>query len=161
MQAFPRDSPLAVDMSTAILKLSETGDLQRIHDKWLTRSACTSQATRLEVDRLTLKSFWGLFAVCGLICLLALLVYFIQMVWQFSKRYAEEQESSGTSSRSGRVQTFLSFADEKEEEVQSRSRRKQMERSSRSGAGDESVNSSQGRYIDSSSIRSNENGELA
>ncbi|RYR78988.1 hypothetical protein Ahy_A01g003846 [Arachis hypogaea] len=33
------DSPLAIDVSTAILKLSENGDLQRIHDKWLTRSA--------------------------------------------------------------------------------------------------------------------------
>ncbi|MCL7023811.1 hypothetical protein MKW94_000673, partial [Papaver nudicaule] len=38
--AFPRDSPLTVDMSTAILTLSENGDLQRIHDKWLSRSAC-------------------------------------------------------------------------------------------------------------------------
>ncbi|KAL1370655.1 hypothetical protein AAHE18_01G076600 [Arachis hypogaea] len=36
---FLRDSPLAIDVSTAILKLSENGDLQRIHDKWLTRSA--------------------------------------------------------------------------------------------------------------------------
>ncbi|KAD7479123.1 hypothetical protein E3N88_02259 [Mikania micrantha] len=41
--AFPRDSPLATDMSTAILKLSENGELQRIHDKWLMRSACSSQ----------------------------------------------------------------------------------------------------------------------
>ncbi|XP_015576348.1 glutamate receptor 3.6 isoform X2 [Ricinus communis] len=63
--AFPRDSPLAVDMSTAILKLSENGDLQRIHDKWLTRSACSSTSTKLEVDRLQLRSFWGLFLICG------------------------------------------------------------------------------------------------
>jgi ionotropic glutamate receptor len=35
--AFPRDSPLAVDLSTAILQLSESGDLQRIHDKWMTK----------------------------------------------------------------------------------------------------------------------------
>ncbi|KAH1043846.1 hypothetical protein GYH30_025595 [Glycine max] len=39
LQAFPRDSPLAIEMFTAILKLSENGDdLQRIHDKWLTSS---------------------------------------------------------------------------------------------------------------------------
>ena len=36
-------------MSTAILKLSENGDLQRIHDKWLMRSACTAQGTTTEV----------------------------------------------------------------------------------------------------------------
>ncbi|BFG38457.1 hypothetical protein CerSpe_247310 [Prunus speciosa] len=38
--AFPRDSPLATDMSTTVLKLSEKGDLQKIRDKWLMRSAC-------------------------------------------------------------------------------------------------------------------------
>nr|6R85_A Chain A, Glutamate receptor 3.3,Glutamate receptor 3.3 [Arabidopsis thaliana]6R85_B Chain B, Glutamate receptor 3.3,Glutamate receptor 3.3 [Arabidopsis thaliana]6R88_A Chain A, Glutamate receptor 3.3,Glutamate receptor 3.3 [Arabidopsis thaliana]6R88_B Chain B, Glutamate receptor 3.3,Glutamate receptor 3.3 [Arabidopsis thaliana]6R88_C Chain C, Glutamate receptor 3.3,Glutamate receptor 3.3 [Arabidopsis thaliana]6R88_D Chain D, Glutamate receptor 3.3,Glutamate receptor 3.3 [Arabidopsis thalian len=39
--AFPRDSPLAIDLSTAILELAENGDLQRIHDKWLMKNACT------------------------------------------------------------------------------------------------------------------------
>ena len=63
-QAFPRDSPLAIDMSTAILKLSENGDLQRIHDKWLMRSACTAQGTTTEVDQLQFKSFLGLFVLC-------------------------------------------------------------------------------------------------
>ncbi|KAL9670154.1 hypothetical protein QQ045_007705 [Rhodiola kirilowii] len=63
--AFPRDSTLAVDMSTAILKLLENGELQRIHDKWLMGSACASQSTMLSVDRLELRSFWGLFAICG------------------------------------------------------------------------------------------------
>ncbi|KAJ0098236.1 hypothetical protein Patl1_29290 [Pistacia atlantica] len=62
--AFPRDSPLAVDMSTAILHLSENGDLQRIHDKWLLKSACSSQGTKHEVDQLHLNSFWGLFVMC-------------------------------------------------------------------------------------------------
>ncbi|KAK9995513.1 hypothetical protein SO802_020199 [Lithocarpus litseifolius] len=72
--AFPRDSPLAIDMSTAILKLSENGDLQRIHDKLLMRSACTAQGTTIEVDQLQLKSFQGLFVLCGFACLLALYV---------------------------------------------------------------------------------------
>ncbi|KAL2905979.1 Glutamate receptor 3.6 [Bienertia sinuspersici] len=66
--AFPRGSPLAVDFSTAILKLQDNGDLQRIHDKWLTKSACRSQDTKLEVDRLELKSFWGLFLLSGVAC---------------------------------------------------------------------------------------------
>ena len=55
LQAFPRDSPLAVDLSTAILELAENGDLQRIHDKWLLSSACLSQGAKLEVDRLNLR----------------------------------------------------------------------------------------------------------
>jgi ionotropic glutamate receptor len=129
-QAFPRDSPLAIDMSTAILKLSENGDLQRIHDKWLMSSACTSQSTTFEVDRLQLKSFWGLFAICGFACLLALLVYLIMMVRQFSRHYSDDVESSGSSSGSKRIQTFLTFVDEKEVDVKNRSKRRQMEKAS-------------------------------
>ncbi|KAH7557354.1 hypothetical protein JRO89_XS11G0130300 [Xanthoceras sorbifolium] len=123
--AFPRDSPLAVDMSTAILKLSENGDLQRIHDKWLLRSACTLQGAKLEVDRLQLNSFWGLFLLCGLASMAALFIYLIQTLRQFSRHHPEDIES-GQSSRSTRIQTFLSFVDEKE--VKSRSKRRNIER---------------------------------
>ncbi|BFG39467.1 hypothetical protein CerSpe_257410 [Prunus speciosa] len=151
--AFARDSPLSVDMSTAILKLSDNGDLQRIHDKWLKSSACASQGSKLQVDRLQLKSFWGLFVLCGSACFLALIIYFINMLRQFSKHYTEEVISSG-SSRSARLQTFISFVDEKEEEVKSRSKRRQMERmSNRSASEDESMYNSKRRHIDQSSSK--------
>ncbi|KAG8065993.1 hypothetical protein GUJ93_ZPchr0004g40510 [Zizania palustris] len=75
--AFPRDSPLAVDLSTAILTLSENGDLQRIHDKWLASDAMSmSQTNELDdPDRLHVYSFYGLFLICGLACLLALAIH--------------------------------------------------------------------------------------
>ncbi|KAK6258082.1 Ionotropic glutamate receptor [Theobroma cacao] len=132
--AFPRDSQLAVDMSTAILKLSENGDLQRIHNKWLKGIACRSQGTKEEVDRLQLNGFWGLFVLCGFACLLALLVYLVQIVVQFARHYPDSEElasSSSGSSRPARIQTFLSFVGEKEEVVVSRSKRRQMERASK------------------------------
>ncbi|PIA46686.1 hypothetical protein AQUCO_01500318v1 [Aquilegia coerulea] len=114
--AFPRDSPLAVDMSTAILTLSENGELQRIHDKWLIRRACSSQGSELESDRLHLRSFWGLFLICGIACFLALLVYFISTIRQFKRFFPQEAEpTSQGSSVSKRLQTFFSFVDEKEE----------------------------------------------
>ncbi|RDX88282.1 Glutamate receptor 3.6 [Mucuna pruriens] len=127
--AFPRDSPLAVDLSTAILELAENGDLQRIHDKWLLSSACLSQGAKLEVDRLNLRSFWGLYLVCGLACVLALLIYLVQTMRQYSKHCPEELESSasGPGSGSSRLRTFLSFVDEKEEIAKSRSKRKKVE----------------------------------
>ncbi|KAM3710014.1 hypothetical protein ACB098_02G218800 [Castanea mollissima] len=152
--AFPRDSPLAIDMSTAILRLSENGDLERIHDKWLKRSACTSQSTTYELDRLQLNSFWGLFLICGLACLLALIVYFILMVRQFSRHYSDGFESSGRNSGSKSFQTFLTFVDEKEEEVKNRSKRKQMEKVSNRSVGEESTNSSTRRYTESCSSKS-------
>ena len=131
-QVFPRDSPLAVDMSTAILTLSENGDLQRIHDKWLTRSACSSQSDELESERLHLSSFWGLFLICGMACFLALLLFFILMLRQFMRHVPPTTPDSAgqegpKSSRS--FHTFLSFVDDREEDVKSKSKRRQMERS--------------------------------
>ncbi|ESW30016.1 hypothetical protein PHAVU_002G117500 [Phaseolus vulgaris] len=147
--AFPRDSPLAVDMSTAILQMIDSGDLQRIHDKWLLSSACLSQGAKLEVERLQLKSFWGLYAICGLACLLALFMYLIQILKQYHKHYSKEPESPDGqnvgSSRSSRLKTFLSFADEREETVKSRSKRRKMERISyRTTEGSSSIDSNKG-----------------
>ncbi|KAI4327858.1 hypothetical protein L6164_020270 [Bauhinia variegata] len=127
--AFPRDSPLAVDMSTAILELAENGDLQRIRDKWLLSSACLSQNAKFEVDRLNLKSFWGLYLVAGLVCLLALIIYIITITRQYCKHQSGELESHSQQSQgSSSVRTFLAFVDKKEEEVKSQSKRRQMER---------------------------------
>lgn len=152
-QAFPRDSPLSVDLSTALLKLSDNGDLQRIHDKWLLRSPCTSQEAKREVDRLELRSFSALFIICGGACLVALIIYFSMMCYQFTKRYTDSLSSSG-SSTSRRLQTFLTFVDEKEE-VQSRSKRRSMEKMSNRSAGeDDSSNSSKRRHIDQYSCAS-------
>ena len=138
LQAFPRDSPLAVDLSTAVLEMAENGDLQRIHDKWLLGSACLSQGAKLEVERLNLKSFWGLYLLCGFACVLAVFIYLIQILRQYSKHYSGELESSDPSSASAsgssRLRTFLSFVDEKEETVKHRSKRRQLERISYRGS---------------------------
>ncbi|KAK9069394.1 hypothetical protein SSX86_011297 [Deinandra increscens subsp. villosa] len=128
--AFPRDSPIAVDISTAILKLSETGELQRIHDKWLTRSACSSQGAKFAVDRLELKSFKGLFLICGLACFLALFIYLGLIIHQYTKHKPHLSEPSGRSLKSGRLKTFISFVDEKHESVKARSQRRLREAAS-------------------------------
>ncbi|PHU17579.1 Glutamate receptor 3.1 [Capsicum chinense] len=90
-QAFQRDSPLAIDLSTANLQLSENGELQRIHDKWLSNNGCSSQNDQVDDTRLSLKSFWGLYVLCGGACLIALVVFFCRVYWQFI-RYAPETE---------------------------------------------------------------------
>ncbi|KAG0459098.1 hypothetical protein HPP92_022226 [Vanilla planifolia] len=133
--AFPRDSQLAIDMSTAILKLSESGELQRIHDKWLIRSSCSSESTEIISSQLDLHSFWALFAICGVACFLALLAYFIKIIRQFIQYFPldePETEPEGSSksfgSKSGKIlQSFISFADEKQEDKTARSRRRQAQ----------------------------------
>lgn len=89
--AFHRDSPLAVDMSTAILQLSENGDLQRIHDKWLTRDACSSPSSQADDPRLSLNSFWGLFLVSAIACVTALLFFMCRICWQYRRFSADEE----------------------------------------------------------------------
>lgn len=144
--AFPRDSPLAVDLSTAILTLSENGDLQRIHDKWLIRRAC-SQENELDSDRLQLSSFWGLFLISGVACVLALTVYLIQTVRQFRRFSPEEPEpSSHGSTPMKRLQSFLSFVDDREDIV-GKSKRKS---SISSVKDDESRNGSTRKYTETS-----------
>ncbi|XP_020217527.1 glutamate receptor 3.6 isoform X1 [Cajanus cajan] len=144
--AFPRDSQLAVDLSTSILQMIDSGDLQRIHDKWLLSRACISQGAKLEVERLQLKSFWGIYVICGLACLLALFIHLIHIWKQYHKHYPEELRSTDQrsgSSRSSRLKTFLSFVDEKEETIKSRSKRRKKERISYRSI-ESSINSNKG-----------------
>ncbi|KAI3499239.1 hypothetical protein L1887_35032 [Cichorium endivia] len=140
--AFPKDSPLAIDMSTAILTLSENGKLQKIHDYWLKHETCASRDS--DSDQLQLESFCGLFLIFGIACSIALLLYFGMMLWEFGKHHSEPpEESQKTGSRSVRLQRFLSFADEKQEVSKSKLKRKrEMLRSSVCGAEVDSRNRS-------------------
>ncbi|KAM7498284.1 hypothetical protein LguiA_022698 [Lonicera macranthoides] len=130
--AFQRDSPLAVDLSTAILTLSENGDLQKIHEKWLARSGCNSQSSVVNDNQLSLASFWGLFLICGVACSIALTIFFCRVFLQY-RRYIpedeevaepEEPESSRTTRRSLRATSFKDFVDKKEAEVKDKLKRK-------------------------------------
>uniref|UniRef100_A0A7N0U5J8 Glutamate receptor n=1 Tax=Kalanchoe fedtschenkoi TaxID=63787 RepID=A0A7N0U5J8_KALFE len=126
---FPRDSPLATDLSTAILKLSENGDLQRINNQRITKSSCAKNALT-QVDQLQIKSFWGLFLICGVACSLALCIYFFRVLRQFLKHYADDPDPSTRSrSKSARIQTFLSFVDDKKDVSVSKLKRKRAEMS--------------------------------
>ncbi|KAI6700943.1 hypothetical protein NL676_015267 [Syzygium grande] len=122
--AFPRDSPLAIDMSTALLALSENGELQKIHKRWLSKKACGSQNSGS--DQLHLQSFWGLFLICGALCIVALLLYLFFILRKFRRHSHQAPEpSSHGSSRSARLQNFMSFVDMKEDKSRSKLKRKQ------------------------------------
>ncbi|KAH7518243.1 hypothetical protein FEM48_Zijuj09G0150700 [Ziziphus jujuba var. spinosa] len=127
--AFPKDSPLAIDMSTAILALSENGELQKIHNKWLSRKACDSQGSNLPSEQLQLQSFWGLFLICGSVCVFALLMHMCLMMRKFSQQTPGVSELSrhGSSTPSERLQTFMSFIDKKEDQPVKRSKRKRKD----------------------------------
>ncbi|KAF9686594.1 hypothetical protein SADUNF_Sadunf02G0005500 [Salix dunnii] len=128
--AFPRDSPLAVDMSTAILALSENGDLQRIHDKWLMQNTCSSDTSELEADKLHLRSFWGLFLFCGIACFISLVIYVLQITRLFCRAApAESASPDQCPSRSGNIRRLLTLMDQKEDRTKNASKRRKLERS--------------------------------
>lgn len=126
-----------MDLSTAILTLSENGDLQRIHDKWLSPGTCASQSTGgVGADRLNLGSFWGLFLICGVACFIALLIYFARILRQFCKYHgtgstagAAQEDDGGSGpfpdpersvrrpARLTSIRDLMSFVDMKEAEV--------------------------------------------
>lgn len=128
-------------MSTAILQLSESGDLQRIHDKWLARDACSSQSSQVDDAQLSLNSFWGLFLVSAIACTIALLLFTCRICWQYRRFNADEDDSdieeastpTPTPTRSmvrrGGLHTtsfkdLIDFVDKKETEIKEMLKRK-------------------------------------
>ena len=85
VQAFPKGSQLAIDFSTAILTLSENGELQRIYDQWLTTSSCSTSNVAVSSNQLGLGTFWGLFLITGLASLLCCIIYLIRMAFLHKK----------------------------------------------------------------------------
>ncbi|KAH9608095.1 hypothetical protein KSS87_011034 [Heliosperma pusillum] len=138
--AFQRDSPLAVDLSTAILQLSENGDLQRLHEKWLSLKGCSSQSD-VDANRLSIKSFWGLFLICGVTFVVALGIFFCRVYCQYTKYGPEvgqdEIEAAEPTRPSRRLgsssfKDLMSFIDKKEAEIKDRFKRKHSIDSTRS-----------------------------
>ncbi|XP_077243561.1 glutamate receptor 3.7-like [Tasmannia lanceolata] len=121
--AFQKGSPLAIDMSIAIIRLSEMGELQKIHDKWFCEEICGTQNThRSEPNQLNLRSFWGLFLVCGIVSFTAFFMFLLRAICQFVRYNWNPRDPSSTLeiSRTGcshAVYRFFDFIDEKEEAI--------------------------------------------
>ncbi|XP_009765707.1 glutamate receptor 3.7 isoform X2 [Nicotiana tabacum] len=118
--AFQKDSPLATDMSTAILKLAENGKLQEIHKKWFCQLGCPADRRKdSEPNQLHLSSFWALYLLSGAVTLLALVVFLFRTIRQYI-RYKRKQAdpSSPSNTRCSQViYSFFDFIDEKEEAI--------------------------------------------
>jgi len=132
-------------MSTAILSLSENGELQRIHDKWLSESACTSDDNQLQSNQLGLKSFWGLFLISGVAAFIAIFAFLCRRICEFIRHRRNPDSEDGDVSasrslaiRSARVlRSFASFIDEKEIDAREKKtlKRKHMDKQASVGNG--------------------------
>ncbi|KAL1216975.1 Glutamate receptor 3.5 [Cardamine amara subsp. amara] len=126
--AFQRDSPLAVDISTAILQLSEEGKLEKIRKKWLTYDhECTMQIADTENYQISVQSFWGLFLICGIIWFIALTIFCWKVFWQYQQLRPEESDevkaseeagsSRGRSLRAASFKELIKVVDKREAEI--------------------------------------------
>ncbi|GAB4825155.1 hypothetical protein Ancab_008030 [Ancistrocladus abbreviatus] len=154
--AFQRDSPLAVDLSTAILQLSENGDLQRLHDKWLEKSVCSTTADQVEGNQLSLKCFWALFLICGTACILALAVFFCRVLHQYSRYKSPEAGEGNTeagdpvssrcSIRSTSFKDLMYFVNKKEVEIKEMLKLKKSDNTREASSSRRSVSNEQPHF---------------
>ncbi|KAM1969544.1 hypothetical protein ACFX16_016750 [Malus domestica] len=73
---FPKGSPLARDVSRAILNVNEGDRMKKIEKKWFNKeSSCSDPNSLVHFNGLSLESFRGLFLIAGLASTLALLIY--------------------------------------------------------------------------------------
>lgn len=83
---FQKGSPVAKDVSKAILQLSEQGSLKNLEEKWLYSSdECSTSSSSNDTESLKLGNFWVLYLISGVtstICLLFSIVSSSLRSWQ-------------------------------------------------------------------------------
>ncbi|KAK4719096.1 hypothetical protein R3W88_017434 [Solanum pinnatisectum] len=82
--AFPKGSPLVADVSRAVLKVMEGEFMNNIIQKWFgNETDCPRiDGTSITSDSLTLDSFKGLFVIAGVSAGSALLIFFLNFLYQ-------------------------------------------------------------------------------
>ncbi|KAH7294358.1 hypothetical protein KP509_28G068100 [Ceratopteris richardii] len=110
--AFPKNSQLTSDMSEAILRMSENGELQKIHNLWFNSPEDKANDSHVNSSQLDFKPFSGLFMISGLVSLFCLLVHITRLLKEFirSKAWNDGSSISTSSSLSRSAQLIKSFA---------------------------------------------------
>ncbi|KAF8410065.1 hypothetical protein HHK36_002587 [Tetracentron sinense] len=85
---FSKGSPLAMDISEAILRVTESGEIEQLENNMLSSSNCSTSQTGIRKNQsLDLRLFSGLFALSGSVSAFALLITVAQQLkehWQFT-----------------------------------------------------------------------------
>ncbi|XP_049390255.1 glutamate receptor 2.9-like [Solanum stenotomum] len=81
---FPKGSPLAVDISEAVLKLSQSGVINQLEEQMLISTNCSSPSAEEQVSGLGQELFSGPLLISGVICGI---VFFISIARLFRKHW--------------------------------------------------------------------------
>ncbi|CAL5052787.1 unnamed protein product [Urochloa decumbens] len=111
---FPKGSPMAPDVSRAIVSLTEGGDMALIERKWFgDPGACDSQGSGMGTSSLSFWSFSGLFLVTGVASGLMLVVNLATFVYR-ERRELSAAEPGGRSMSLRRLRAWLQHYDRKD-----------------------------------------------
>ncbi|KAK1382202.1 Glutamate receptor [Heracleum sosnowskyi] len=92
--AFQKGSPIARDVSEAILIISENGVLKGLERKWFPSSKNCSASTN--TDSLTIESFWGIYLISGVTSTVCLLIFIAKvLVLRVNKDQNQRNQESG------------------------------------------------------------------
>lgn len=96
------------------------------------------QITETDDNQLSLKSFWGLFVICGASCIIALAIFSGRIFCQFRRFSPENEESDNVEEieparprRSARTSSFknlIDFVDKKEAEIKEMIKRRSSDK---------------------------------
>ncbi|XP_074357247.1 glutamate receptor 2.5-like [Apium graveolens] len=92
--AFQKGSPIARDVSEAILIISENGVLKGLERKWFPSSKNCSASTN--TDSLTIESFWGIYLISGATSTICLLIFIVKvLVLRVNKDQNQRNQETG------------------------------------------------------------------
>ncbi|CAM8925474.1 unnamed protein product [Rhodiola kirilowii] len=93
---FQRGSPIARDVSQAILILSENGKLKQLEDEWFAPTKECSSDSKAQTDSLGLQSFWGLYVISCATSTLCFIVFLLRFVQKYQRHDRQEQQGNST-----------------------------------------------------------------
>ncbi|KAH7838627.1 hypothetical protein Vadar_029260 [Vaccinium darrowii] len=104
---FQKGFPLVANVSKAILQISEDGTLKKLEEEWLTpnKECLDSQATTVNVDSLSLRSFWGLFLFSTATSSISFLLFLGHLVKDYWRHQSSEVASIDRSNESVSIKT--------------------------------------------------------
>ncbi|KAF5729150.1 glutamate receptor 2.7-like [Tripterygium wilfordii] len=106
---FQKGSPIATDVSRAILQLSENGKFKELEETWFKPvSGCSTNGTAEDIESLSLHSFWGLYLFTGIASTLCVLIFIACLLPNFPGHQSDTNSSNESILKKiGRFASFI------------------------------------------------------
>lgn len=104
--------------------------MQQIQAKWLNSTACADSGAKVDSNRLSMDSFWGLYLITGSVSVIALVIFVSMLLYEYmrdpnvmDKDNSEMGDPSTGKSLKRAMKSFMVYIDQKEGSTSSPNRR--------------------------------------